>query len=149
MSLGLGSIGSTMAFCASAPATFDAAGYAALTWTLWDEVTNLGDIGPVAEVLKYNTVGTGKVHKRVGPVDEGSQSMEAAFDSANAGQILVKAAQKNRTTLYCRESLSSGDIFYYPSIVPSAPIKVGDASAITMLAPVLEITGDFIEVDKP
>lgn len=145
MSDGVSSIGSFLSFSATLPADELPATYAALTWTDWDEPTSLGEIGEDTEVLKYNPVKTGVVEKRLGASDSGTQSIEAPFVSADAGQAILRTAATNKTAIAVRETLAEGTIYYYQAYVPTFKTQTGGSGDIQMLSTTLEITGSIVE----
>jgi len=136
-----------MAFSAAAPATYDATGYSALTWTPSGEVINVGDIGPENNVITYETVCDGSVHKRLGATNFGSQTLEILFDSDNAAQAILAAAVSSKTAISVRETLpqaennSDSDIYYYRAYVASAKTMTGSSGDTVRYSVTLEIDG--------
>ena len=146
MSEGTSSIGSCMAFSAAAPATEDAAGYAAATWTASTEVESIGEIGPENEVITFKTVCDGLTHKRLGATDYGSQSIVLLFDSGNAAQGILSSGARNKTKVWCRETLATGDVFYYGSYVAKTKVAVGGSGDMIKMNTDLAIDGVVVEV---
>ena len=144
-SQGTASLGSYLSFSSVLPADEAAATYAALTYVESDEETSLGDFGGTSEVITYNTIKNGLVNKRLGATDSGQMAAEFAFVSSNAGQQLLQTAAKTKQAIAVRETLSSGDIFYYIAYVSNAIVSVGDSSTITMLKCNFEITSEIVE----
>ncbi|MCP5006165.1 MAG: hypothetical protein GY941_19825 [Planctomycetes bacterium] len=149
MSEGLSSIGSCISVSATAPATDDAAGYAALTWVDSNEATQIGDVGPENEVITFNTVCNGVVNKRMGATNFGQQTIELAFDFDNAAQVIIAAASISKAKIYIRETLSSGDIIYYGGYVASYKTQVGSSSDFLRAAISFEVDGAPVEVIAP
>ncbi len=81
-------IGTTIGIVAAAPATFDAAGYAALTFVLIGEITDLGDLGREFEKLVHAPMATGGKVKKKGGFDEGSVELKLGRNTDDAGQIV-------------------------------------------------------------
>jgi hypothetical protein len=52
------SAGSTLSMSAGIPATFNVAGYTALTWTAVGEVTDLGEFGREFNLITHNPLGS-------------------------------------------------------------------------------------------
>lgn len=149
MSEGILSVGTCFSVSSTAPTTLDASGYAALTWTASGEVTNFGELGGTAEIGKFTTVCDGKVNKRPGPIDPGSQNLELACVPDNAAQVKLKAAFKGRTKVYCKLAYPTGDIDYYSAYVAKAPKRIGAATDLLALNVTLEIDGSIVEVAAP
>jgi hypothetical protein len=87
------SAGSTIAISAATPATFNAAGYGALTFTTIGEVTDLGEFGRDYALVTHNPIATRGTVKRKGSFNEGTMDMKLGLDTDDAGQILAKAAR--------------------------------------------------------
>lgn len=83
------STGILLALSVGRPATVDAAGFAAKTYTNLGELTSVPAFGPTTAVVEHNPLATGITEKYKGFINNGSMSMEAAFDDEDAGQILV------------------------------------------------------------
>ena len=66
------SAGTTLKVSASAPATFDKAGYSALTFTAVGEITDLGEFGREYALVTHNPVGTRGTQKFKGSFNEGT-----------------------------------------------------------------------------
>jgi hypothetical protein len=81
------SAGTTLKVHATAPATFDASGYNALTMTTVGEVTDLGEFGREYALVTHNPVGSRGTVKKKGSFNEGTMSMSLGLDTDDAGQI--------------------------------------------------------------
>ena len=151
MTTGVASTGTELALSATGPLTQDEAGYSALTWVPWDDVTNIGDIGPDANVQNYIPVKSGVVFKIPTSVDNGTVDAEAPFDDSNPAQAIVAAAAAQRpiASVWCRITYSTGSIDYFRALPSSFKKKVGGAQAILMLGGTLQIAGDLTEVAAP
>lgn len=144
---GSSSIGSTIAFSATLAASpKDQTAYEALTFVEWTEVTELGEVGGTREILTYTPVKTGIINKRSGPMDNGTVSLSAARVSGDAAQAIISTARDSGDIIACKETLATGEVFYYEAIVSAAPTAPGNASSITMINATLAVTGDIVEV---
>ncbi len=77
---------------ASAPATFDAAGYAVLTWTEVASWTGLGDIGDTYSDVTANLMGsTNRTLHAKDMVDGARPTLDCPRDVSDAGQNIVIA----------------------------------------------------------
>lgn len=84
------------------PATYDEAGFGALTWIEVVDVVNIGGGGGSASVVEYTPLKTGKAVRKAGPItyddravqagkhrnNAGHQTLKSYFDGANQGKIL-------------------------------------------------------------
>lgn len=135
-----------MAFSATTPASHDATGFAALTYTQSAEATQIGDVGPENEVITYNTVCNGVVNKRLGATNFGQQTLELAYDDVNGGQTILDAASIAKNQVAVRETLSSGVVLYYIAYVSSFKTQVGGSSDFLRASVGLELDGEIIKV---
>jgi hypothetical protein len=134
--------GSTIALSAAQPATYDAAGYAALTYTDIGEVSDLGDFSRVYNVVKYNTIANRATTKRKGSFDEGTMQLKVGLDNDDAGQILAKTALDDDADYSFKVTIQDGTVYYFPAQVTSFPIHLGGVDSITEATITLELTTD-------
>lgn len=140
------STGTTLAVSAGVPATHDAAGFAALTWTSVGDVGDFGEPGGTTEVLEFVPVETGIKEKFLGVQDNGGYDFVIARDSSDAGQTLITDAYDNRTVLSVRVTLPDGDIQYTRCFIASRPINIGSASNVLTISVNAVISGAIVEV---
>jgi hypothetical protein len=134
------SIGTTLKICASAPATFDAAGYAALTFTAIGEITDISEFGREYKLASYVPLATGGTRKLKGAFDEGSLTAQLALDTDDAGQILAKAALAATGDYSFLVTTQNTDKYYFQAKTMSFRPNIGNADGVTMGAIALEIT---------
>ena len=132
--------GTTIAIGSAAPATFNAAGYDALTPTLIGEVTDLGEFGRDYALIKHNPLASRATVKRKGSYDEGSIDLKLGLDTKDAGQILAKTASKSDNDYYFKITVPSGDIYYFAAQVMSFKVGVAGVDNIISATIKLEIT---------
>lgn len=134
------SAGTTIAIHATAPATWNAAGYDALTMTLIGEVTDLGEFGREYALVTHNPLGNRGTVKKKGSFNEGTITMQLGLDTDDAGQILAKAASLSDADYYFKVTMQGGDIYYFASQVMSFKVGVGGVDQITAATITLELT---------
>ncbi|MCU6454352.1 hypothetical protein LPN01_09695 [Sphingomonas sp. A2-49] len=139
--------GSKLAISAAAPATADAAGYAALAYTSVGQVEQLGPFGATFEVVNFQPL-DGPLQKYKGPSNSGALSPSLAHDDADAGQTLLRTAADDKTSkLYSfRVTLPNGTLRYFGGRVFGYPETVGAANSMVMANPSIEISTDVIKV---
>lgn len=139
--------GTGLAFSAAAPATADAAGYTALTFTEVGNVEKIGSFGATFAKVEFQPL-KGPKQKYKGSKDNGALSPTIALDSADAGQTLMQTASDDITQkLYsCRVTLSDGSKRYFQSRVFGMPETVDGADSMLMATPAVEICTDIIKV---
>lgn len=139
--------GSKLAISAAAPATTDASGYAALTYTSIGQVEQLGAFGATTEVVNFQPL-DGPLQKYKGPNNSGAISPSLAHDDADAGQTLLRTAADDATSkLYSfRVTLPNGAKRYFGGRVFGYPETVGAANSMVMANPSIEISTDVVKV---
>ena len=148
MSKGVSSIGSCISFSAILPETLNQAGFEGLTeFEDSGEATNIGDVGEEHEVITFPTVCDGKINKRMGATNFGQQNLLLAFDKKNNAQAILKTASREKNPVAVRETLSSGDIYYYIAYIAKFKTQVGGSSDYLRAAVDLEIDSEIVEVD--
>jgi hypothetical protein len=138
--------GTTLAISAAAPATEDAAGYNALTWTLIGEITDLGEFGPTANLITHNPIADKITRKLKGAVNYGSMNLTMARDTTDAGQVLLRAAQAANNAYSFRVTFQNGAKSYFKGLVLSTSTQAGSVDSITGLTSNVELTSAIVEV---
>lgn len=139
-SLAFSSIGSTIAVTATAPATLDAAGFGALTYTTVAEVTDIGVFGKTVSKVTHVPLSTGVTIKRKGVIDAGTITLKMARAPTDAGQTVLLAALDSTATYSFCVTLQNGTKLYFLALVMSYTTTVGAAGSITAADTSLDIT---------
>lgn len=134
------SAGTSIGITASAPATFNVAGYDALTFTTIGEVTDISEFGREYSLVTHNPIGNRATVKKKGSFNEGSVTIQLGLDTDDAGQILAKAAVTSDAPYYFKITTQNGDIYYFPALVMSFTVGVGNVDSITSATMQVEIT---------
>lgn len=134
------SAGTTIGITASAPATFNAAGYDALTFTAIGEVTDMSELGRVYALVTHNPLGDRGTVKKKGSYNEGSMTLQLGLDADDAGQILAKTARNSDADYYFKITMQNGDIFYFPALVMGFVTGIGNVDSIAAATITLELT---------
>lgn len=134
------SAGSTIKISAGIPATFNSAGYAALTLTAIGEVTDLGEFGKTFNLITHNPLGTRGTTKLKGSFNEGSISMQVGLDTDDAGQILAKSAANSDNDYSFEITTQNGDKYYFQAKVMSFMTSIGSVDQVTGATIQLELT---------
>jgi hypothetical protein len=134
------SAGSTIAISAAQPATFNQAGYEALSFTTIGEVTDLGEFGRDYALVTHNPIATRGTVKRKGSYNEGTMDMKLGLDNDDAGQILAKAASESDDDHSIKVTLQDGSDYYFQAQVMNFKVGVGSVDSITNAAIKLELT---------
>lgn len=141
------SAGSALAISVAAPATQDAAGYAALTYTQVGNIEKIGTIGSVYAKVEFQPL-SGAKQKLKGSADYGSLQPSVAHDDADAGQTLLRTASDDETNklFSFQVTYPSGAKRYFQGRVFGYPETVDGADTILMAAPTVEICTKVVKV---
>lgn len=149
MSKAFTSAGTTLGVSATAPATYDQAGFELLTFTEVGEITDLGEYGRQYNLVTHNPLGDRRTVKRKGSYNDGALSMQLARVPDDTGQVILINALDTDDSIACEITLQNGDIQYFTAQVMSYTTGVGSVDQITNAACNLEIDNDIIEVAAP
>lgn len=134
------SAGTTLKISASAPASFNVAGYSALTFTAVGEITDLGEFGREFTLVTHNPVGSRGTQKFKGSFNEGTMNLSLGLDTDDAGQVLMKAASLSDGPYSFEVTTQNGDTYYFQAMVMSFKVGVGSVDSITTATCTLELT---------
>lgn len=84
--------GTIIGISAALPATYNAAGYAALTFSAIGEITDGGSHGRTYALVSHNPIDTRGTQKFKGSFNEGQKTIQLACDADDPGQTIVKTA---------------------------------------------------------
>ncbi len=115
----LSSAGTTLSVCASLPATYDAAGYNALAWTLVTDVSDIPEFGPSTSVNTFKPIDNRITQKSTGSIDYGSAAFGFAHVVGDAGQGILNTAMGNNTGISFKVTRPDGKKDYFTGIVSS------------------------------
>ena len=141
-------IGGFLSVSAAAPTDFDAAGYAALTFTDVGELSEIPEFGAAHTPVTFTPLKTGIVNKFHGELNYGSITIPIGYDSADAGQIILDAALRSKDAISFRETRSDGTIRYIMGKVMSFP-RGQSVGSVNMASCNIEFTTADVEVAAP
>ena len=141
-------IGGFLSVSAATPATFDASGYAALTWTEVGEASEVPEFGAAYSAVTFTPLKTGIVNKFHGELNYGSITIPLGYDSTDAGQIILLAALASKDEISFRETRSDGTIRYIMGKVMSFP-RGQSVGSVNMASCNIEFTRADVEVAAP
>ena len=144
------SVGTEVYVDDTAPATYDATGFAALTWALCGELADLPSFGSEAALATHTPLATGVVAKRRGSINYGSVTLTMAVSATDAGQAILQALGEagagSDSNVSVKVVLVSGEVQYFTGQVMSYKVNVSNADAVTMAEVTLEIDNSIIKV---
>lgn len=107
------SSGTVFSVSASAPATNDASGFAALTFTQVGEILTLGEFGVMVSPINKDFLDDQVTQKYHGQINAGDLSITVGRASGDAGQAICEAAVTSKAKLSCKVTFSDGSIQYF------------------------------------
>jgi hypothetical protein len=140
------SAGTTISLSAALPATYNAAGFAALTFTALGEVTNIGEFGKVYTLITHNPLATRKTKKLKGSYNNGSATLALAIDRDDAGQILANTASDSDAAYSVKVVYQDGAIDYFTALVMSFTTNIAGVDDILSGSINIELDDDIVPV---
>lgn len=142
--------GTKLAISAASPATFDAAGYAAITYTTVNGIEKLGTFGAVTAEVEFKPL-DGPVETHKGSTNYGTLQPSLAHDELDAGQTLLRTAcEPDNNGLYSvKITLATGGIRYSQFRAFGYPEAVEGADTILMANPSLKLVKKIVKVAAP
>ena len=133
---------------AATPATFDADGYAALSWTEVGEASEIPEFGAAYSAVTFTPLKTGIVNKFHGELNYGSITIPLGYDSEDAGQIILRDSLASKDEISFRETRSDGTVRYIMGKVMSFP-RGQSVGSVNMASCNIEFTRADVEVAAP
>jgi len=131
--------GTTIGIVLAAPGTFDAAGYAALTFIPIGEVTDIPDFGREFEMIAHKPISSRGTVKKKGGFNEGSIDLKLGLNTDDAGQVLLKAAALSDVDYSFKITCPTGDVYYFRALTLSFKVSVGNSGSIISATTKLEL----------
>jgi hypothetical protein len=124
--------GTTLAISAGVPATFDVAGYGALTYTNIGNIEDAGEHGRVYAEITFNPIDTRGTQKFKGSFNEGNKTLSLGYDSDDAGMVLLKTGLGTDDDYAFEVTYPNGDIDYFQAKVMSLVKQATTVDTIRM-----------------
>ena len=141
-------IGGFLSVSAATPTTFDADGYVALTWTDVGEASEVPEFGAAYSANTFTPLKTGIAKKFHGELNYGSITIPLAYDSADAGQTILRDSLASKNEISFRETRSDGTVRYIMGKVMSFP-RGQSVGSVNMASCNIEFTRADVEVAAP
>jgi hypothetical protein len=132
--------GTTIGISSAQPATYNVAGYDALTFSTIGEITDGGSHGRVYAEVTHNPIATRGTQKFKGTFNEGSKTVQMAVSAADAGQIILKTALASDASFSFKVTHQGGDIEYFQALVLSFEKAQSNGDAIYSATVQLSLT---------
>ena len=139
--------GTTLSLIATAPATYDAAGFATLSTTMKEvgEIVDIGEWGREYNLVTHNPIGDRRTVKLKGSYNDGQIALQLGRDITDEGQLLLKAALDDDADYSFMITFQDGSIQYFGAKVMSYTTNGGGVDQVLGASVVIEISGDTIE----
>ena len=140
------SAGSTLSIATGVPATYDAAGFTALTYVVVGEVTDIGEVGREYATVNHSPVGSRYTRKFKGSYHNGTMQIKMARDTSNVGQTAMKAALISDADYSFKVALQDLSKIHFIGKVTTFKVQIGTVDQITGSSCTIEISGDIVEI---
>ncbi|MDK3016550.1 hypothetical protein [Pseudodonghicola flavimaris] len=139
--------GASLSVSASQPATYDSTGFAALTYTVVGEITNIGEFGKEFATVTHNPLATRGTKKGKGSYNNGTLSPALALDPDDAGQDIMETLLDSDNPGSFLVTLQDGTKYYLEGLVMSFKPSVGDIDSVVTASTSVEVTdNDIVKV---
>lgn len=132
--------GTTIGVSAVLPATYDVAGYSALTFTNIGNIEDGGEHGREYAEVTFNPIDTRGTQKFKGSFNEGSKTLSIGYNSDDAGMVILKTALTSDNDYAFSVAYPNGDIDYFAAKVMTLTKATGGVDSIRMASVTLAIT---------
>lgn len=147
------SLGITLYGAAAEPATYDKAGFDAVSWTEIGGVSNIGGtLGATFESVSFVLLKTGIDAPEKGTVNYGEMTVTVGRDVTDAGQILIKAGldgAEKLTNHSWKLRMANGDYLCMTGKIFSAPNTLGDANTTIVREINIKANNELLEFTTP
>lgn len=143
-SLARTSAGTKLYVSASAPATYNSAGFGALSWTEVGEITDFGEWGKEYNLVTHNPVGSRQTIKRKGSYNNGAATLSMARVPSDAGQTLLIAASDSDSSYSFKVVFQDNTGQYFSAQTLKYTTNVGSVDNIFSASVSLEIDNDLV-----
>jgi hypothetical protein len=125
--------GTLVSVSAGVPATYDASGFGALTYTAIGEISSApGSGGTKFEDVSYTVLNVRATKHLKGTSDQEEEEMEVIVTRSDAGQILLKAALQSDNQYAFKVVYNNGEIDYFQALVTGFAGQGGDSNTVRM-----------------
>ena len=149
------SVGTKLYLSATAPATYDEAGWDALSWTEVYGVENINPFGAQTQVNELVPLSTGVACKTKGPTDYGQLEWDMGKHTTDDGQVALATARAAAGPYSFKVELAETGIvenhrYYMRALVTEQRVTPGDPSTSVMehiVCPISGVTYEYALAD--
>lgn len=125
-------VGTCLSVSAALPATHNATGFAALTYTQVGELETLGELVTRHTAVSFTNMCSGKTSTLKGVEESITVEITTALDRDDAGQTLMTAARKSYNSYSFKVTEANGDVTYFTGKVMSEGAQYNGPNEIIM-----------------
>tara|TARA_R110002073_G_scaffold101497_2_gene230703 strand:- start:987 stop:1433 length:447 start_codon:yes stop_codon:yes gene_type:complete len=140
------SAGTTLSLVSGLPATYNQAGFEALTYAVVGEITEIPSFGSVYNLITHSPLGERRVIKRKGSINDGAMTLSFAADASDAGQIAAKASAATDVEVSVRITYPDGEDDYFTGLIMSYQASAAGVDSIKTDMITLELTNAPVNV---
>lgn len=123
-------VGASIGVSTTLPATYDQAGYEALTFTAVGKINSMPDLDGEYDVATFDDLETGEEMKFADVFRAGDGTFTVGLDEADAGQTALAGAKGTKAAF--EFTLKSGTVYYRTAVVKSfKPTGVSTGNVVT------------------
>lgn len=126
------SVGLAVHVALGAPATYDAAGFADLSWTEVMDAESVPEFGGTAQIPEFIPIKTGVVDKGKGSINYGETTLPIRRRITDAGQVFLQSAfdgAERDSTISVKLSHPHHGLLYFTAVVSSFTYNFSDANS--------------------
>ena len=140
--------GTTLSLVAGAPATYDNAGFAALTYVEVAEIESLPEFGGTSQEITFTALSDIITRKAKGAFDAGSVSLGLGRDTSDAGQTLIKggAVPTVNTVFSFKVLYPDASVQYFTALIMSYTTNTNDVNSVIRSTALISLTNVVVEV---
>lgn len=139
-----------VAIASGAPATYDAAGFAAQAWKNMGKVKNVAEFGKQFDIITNNYLSQRGAEKKKANWNGGQLNMELDLLDGDLGQELAYDALDSDDDYSFRVTLQNGTVYYLRCLVTAFRVMTGSSSDMvrgnlsTEVNPIFTAAGDEV-----
>lgn len=139
-------VGASIGISSGLPATHDAAGFGAMTFTTIGRISGYPDLDGTYDIATFDDLETGEEVKFVDILRAGNSTFNVGLDTADAGQTIVQTEFDAGNKASFAFTLKDGTIYYRTAAITSfAPTNIATGN-IVMAALGLEFEKTTVKV---
>lgn len=132
--------GTIIGISASSPATYNASGYGALTFTTIGNIEDAGEHGREYAEVTFNPIDTRGTRKFKGSFNEGSKTLSIGYNSDDAGMAILKTALNSDADFSFEVQYPTGDTDWFSAKVLTLTKATGGVDTMFMASVTLSLT---------